>query len=105
MALLIARGRGVSGGGDNNALSLLPRIFALQQNYPNPFNAVTTIPFTLERALPVRVVVYNQLGQRVETLFEGELNRGEHLIRWEAGGMASGIYIYRIEAEALNGKG
>ena len=82
-----------------------PCVFALGQNYPNPFNAVTTIPFTLERALPVRVVVYNQLGQRVETLFEGELNRGEHLIRWEAGGMASGIYIYRIEAEALNGKG
>ena len=87
----------------NNAISNIvnkPRItpcaFALGQNYPNPFNAVTTIPLTLERALPVRVVVYNQMGQRVETLFEGRMSGGAHLLRWEAGGMASGVYVIRL---------
>ncbi len=73
--------------------------FTLQQNYPNPFNAVTTIPLTLERALPVRVVVYNQLGQRVETLFEGKMAKGEHIIQWDGARYGSGVYYISLGDE------
>ncbi len=74
--------------------------FSLQQNYPNPFNAVTTIPLTLERALPVRVVVYNQLGQRVETLFEGKMSKGTHRIRWDGARYGSGVYFISLGDES-----
>ena len=50
--------------------------FILHPCYPNPFNPTTTIPFTLDRALPVRVVVYNGLGQCVVTLIDGRMLPG-----------------------------
>ncbi len=62
-------------------------------------NAVTTIPLTLERTLPVRVAVYNQLGQRVETLFEGEMAKGEHRIMWDGARHGSGVYFISLGDE------
>ncbi len=76
-----------------------PCAFALGQNYPNPFNAITTIPLRLERALPVRVVVYNQLGQRVETLFEGKMSKGTHRIHWDGARYGSGVYFISLGDE------
>ena len=72
--------------------------FSLHQNYPNPFNASTTIPFTLDRAVPVKVVVYNQLGQEVWSSVNGHQSSGYHEVVWNAEGVASGVYLVALEA-------
>ncbi len=70
----------------------------LRQNYPNPFNPSTSISFTLANAGQVRLTVYNILGQTVATLVDGELAAGEHSVNWQAEGVPSGLYFYRVEA-------
>jgi len=73
------------------------RSFALYPNYPNPFNTSTTIPFTLDRQLPVKVVVYNQLGQVVTTIINEQITEGSYQLIWNAVGISSGIYILKVE--------
>ena len=75
-----------------------PRKYELEQNYPNPFNPTTSIGFNLPIYSKVKVIVYNQLGQRVTTLAEGEFSTGTHHLNFNAGNLASGIYYYRIKA-------
>ena len=67
------------------------------QNYPNPFNAATTIRYTLPNKSEMSLSVYNLLGQKIETLFEGVQNPGEHAITWDASHLPSGIYFARLE--------
>ena len=73
--------------------------FVLSQNYPNPFNPSTEISFTLARAGQVRVAVFNTLGQRVSTLFEGRLSAGVHALTWNATGFSSGTYFYCVTTD------
>lgn len=87
----------LSSGGSDTGLSVE---FSLQQNYPNPFNPSTTLTFTLPEASPVRLVVYDVTGREVARLVDGDLDAGEHRVRWEAGDLASGVYLSRIEAGA-----
>jgi len=80
----------------------LPQDYELEQNYPNPFNPETVIGYSLPQASPVTMAIYNLLGQKVRTLFQGTQPAGRHQITWngrdDAGRkMASGIYIYRLE--------
>ena len=70
--------------------------FALHQNYPNPFNPETTIKFSIPNTQDVNLSVYNMLGQKVVTLFSGELQGGSHIAKWHAGDIASGVYIYKL---------
>jgi len=75
----------------------------LHQNYPNPFNPETEIRYQLPEAAHVTLKIFNLLGQHVTTLVDSEELAGEHSARWDgrdAGGreLASGIYIYRLEA-------
>jgi len=84
----------------------LPERFRLYQNYPNPFNPSTTIPFDLPRAGHVRLTVYNIAGQQVATLVDRELQVGHYAVTWDgkdAGGrlVASGVYVYRLEADGI----
>ncbi|MCB9087534.1 MAG: T9SS type A sorting domain-containing protein [Calditrichae bacterium] len=72
--------------------------FELQQNYPNPFNPGTTIEFTLPNADFVTLKVYNVVGQEIATLVSGKLPAGIHRYTWNAGNLASGVYLYRVEA-------
>jgi hypothetical protein len=74
----------------------IPRIFSLAQNYPNPFNSSTTISYTLPEKGPVTLSIYNLLGQKVATLFEGVQQAGEHKVVWEAVDVPSGVYFYRL---------
>ncbi len=77
----------------------VPSEFALAQNYPNPFNPSTTIQFSLPTASNVELTVYNLLGQRVETLIDQQLEAGEHVVNFDAGALASGIYFYRLRTD------
>ena len=72
--------------------------FRLDQNYPNPFNPSTNISFTLGASSNVRLEVYNLLGQKVVTVVNGFLFAGNHSYRFDASKLASGVYIYRLEA-------
>ena len=76
----------------------LPKEFALYQNYPNPFNPSTTIKFDLPKDENVTLMVYNLLGQHIATLANERRPAGRYSIQWNAQGIASGVYIYRIKA-------
>jgi ligand-binding sensor domain-containing protein len=73
------------------------REFLLEQNFPNPFNPRTTIGFTLPRRAFTVVKVFNILGKEIATLVSQDLLPGRHNITWNAEGMPSGIYFYRLE--------
>lgn len=72
--------------------------FELGQNYPNPFNPSTSINFTLAENGLVSLKVYNLLGQEVASLVNQRMASGSHSIRYDASGLASGVYIYRLQA-------
>lgn len=79
----------------------------LGQNYPNPFQTGTTIPYQLKKASPVRLTIYNYLGQQVATLVNEFQNEGEYTVYWNAQNSVgkqfiSGIYFYRLETEHAN---
>ena len=76
----------------------LPSRVALWQNYPNPFNPTTVIGFELPAGGEVRLEVYDMLGRRIATLVDGHREAGRHSATFEAGNLASGIYIYHITA-------
>lgn len=79
---------------------LLPDKFILQQNYPNPFNPTTTIEFSLPEATTVHLAIYNVLGQEVATLIDGRLAAGVHTVSFRAESLGSGVYWYRLTADA-----
>ena len=81
----------------------LPETFELFQNYPNPFNPITTIRFALPSNANVTLKVYDVTGREVQTLVAGPLNAGTHQVQWDGRSnagrtVASGVYLYRLEA-------
>lgn len=74
------------------------RTFGLAQNFPNPFNPNTVIEYSLPVGCHVRLSVYNALGREVDILVDTYQTEGEHRVSWNAHGMPSGIYFYRIKA-------
>jgi hypothetical protein len=74
-----------------------PVEFQLQQNYPNPFNPSTNISFMVPKAGHVTLKVYNILGQEVATLLDGFKAAQTYNIRFDGNGLASGVYLYRLE--------
>jgi len=75
-----------------------PSGYALGQNYPNPFNPGTTITYEVSGAAYVTLRVYNVLGQEVATLVDGLKQPGSYAVRFNATGLASGMYMYRLVA-------
>ncbi len=76
----------------------IPKEFRLQQNYPNPFNPTTTIEFSVPQRAQVSLKLYDLLGREVDTLVDKELTPGEYKVVFEARGLPSGLYFYRIQA-------
>jgi len=70
----------------------------LSQNYPNPFNPVTAIKFSVPASGVVSLKVYSVLGAEIARLHNGYTNAGEHTAAFDASGLPSGIYLYRIVA-------
>lgn len=89
------------GEADGKAESI-PAQFALLQNYPNPFNPTTAISFQLSDVSLVRLTVFDILGREVATLVDGSRQPGAYSVHWDATGMASGIYFYRLTATELS---
>jgi hypothetical protein len=83
----------------NESSSELPSDTKLAQNYPNPFNPSTTISYTLKSSGTINLRVYDVTGRLVKELVNGRKNAGKHVVSFDAGNLASGIYIYRLQAE------
>ena len=83
--------------------SAKPITFRLNQNYPNPFNPGTVVSYQLAGDVPVRLDIYNSVGQRVRTLVDTWQGAGSHATVWDGrddsgASLASGVYIYRLKA-------
>ncbi|MBI3765233.1 MAG: T9SS type A sorting domain-containing protein, partial [Ignavibacteriales bacterium] len=84
----------------------LPTVYALGQNYPNPFNPTTSIQFDLPEASTVTLTIYNMLGQEVATLLNHEsFDAGQQEVDFDASSLSSGVYLYRLSAQAVDDDG
>ena len=86
--------------------SVVPEGIILEQNYPNPFNPTTMIAFALLNPGSVTLRIYDALGRTVATLAEEEVRSpGRHAVSFDASGLASGVYFYRLTVRDLAGNG
>jgi hypothetical protein len=76
----------------------VPTQFSVSQNYPNPFNPTTTIQYSVSSTQYVSLKVYDVLGRELSTLVSEVKPPGTYTVKWDAHGLASGIYFYRLEA-------
>jgi hypothetical protein len=100
---VIAGGRDILSGVDNQTDPGLPQSFALRAPYPNPFNPSTTISFDLPKRGSVKLVVYDVLGREVRRLVDQEMSAGTHSVTWDGTDQsghpaASGVYFFRMTA-------
>jgi hypothetical protein len=92
--------------GDDPDNPNVPPTFALFQNQPNPFNPKTQISYRLPETGKVSLTVYNVLGRRIKTLFDGHQSPGIHSVSWDGRDengqvLSSGIYFYRLQADGF----
>ncbi len=74
----------------------IPLSYALYDNYPNPFNPQTVVRFDLPQSDNVRLEIFDLLGRRVATLLDERRSAGTHNVTFDAGSLASGVYLYRL---------
>ena len=87
--------------GINQTNDIIFKSFSLSQNYPNPFNPSTTIAFDLPKSTKVTLKVFNILGEEVATLVSDRPSAGSYSYEWDASSLASGVYIYRLQADGF----
>jgi hypothetical protein len=80
-----------------------PKSYSLEQNYPNPFNPSTTIKYSLPNESNVKLTVYTALGEVAIELVNSVQETGFYQVQFDASALASGLYIYTLEAEAIDG--
>lgn len=80
----------------------VPDKFFVDQNYPNPFNPLTTITYGIPEAGNVTLKVFDMSGREVKTLVSGFNNAGYYTAKFDASGLASGVYVYRLAVSPLN---
>ena len=82
--------------------SKLPATYGLGQNYPNPFNPSTEIRYQMPEAGWVTLKVFDVLGREITSLVNEAEQPGEYAVQWNAGGISSGVYIYRFSATSFD---
>ncbi|MCZ6704250.1 MAG: T9SS type A sorting domain-containing protein, partial [Ignavibacteria bacterium] len=78
-----------------------PTDFILHQNYPNPFNPETIIKYGIPTKTNVQLSIYNALGEMIKVLLNEVQTAGNYEVPFNASNLPSGIYFYRIQAEAF----
>jgi F0F1-type ATP synthase beta subunit len=81
---------------------VIPATFKLEQNFPNPFNPNTSFTYQTGKASFVSIKIYNVLGQEVATLVNEVKQVGSYCATWNAAGMRSGIYFYKMQASSFS---
>ncbi len=81
---------------------LIPQQYILSQNYPNPFNPSTQIQYALPEATQVTLEVFNSLGQKVMELVNGQQSAGYHSATFDASGLSSGVYLYKLTTPSFS---
>lgn len=79
----------------------IPAEFSLKQNYPNPFNPVTNIKFSIPRSSFVKITVFDITGREVTKLVNENMNAGSYTVDFDASALATGVYLYRIDADGF----
>jgi GH35 family endo-1,4-beta-xylanase len=79
-----------------------PRFFSLGQNYPNPFNPTTRINYSVPVSGYVSLKVYSILGAEVATLYSGHRQAGDYSLTFNASGLPSGVYFYRLQSSTFS---
>jgi len=75
--------------------------YELEQNYPNPFNPSTSISFSLKDASSVSIQVFDMMGREIKTLLKQKLTAGKHTVQFDASGLSSGVYLYRMTTNSI----
>lgn len=83
---------------DLQLMKINPDRFELLDVYPNPFNSYTLISLIVENPISAKVCVYNYLGQSVEQLWDGQFDKGSHILKWSPNNISSGTYFIRFES-------
>ncbi|MGA9117334.1 MAG: choice-of-anchor J domain-containing protein [Bacteroidota bacterium] len=94
-----------AGSGVEEPAGGLPPGPRLGRSYPNPFNGSTTLEFRLSRREHVRLRVFDLLGREATVVLEGEEGPGLRRVPWDAGHLASGVYVVRLEAGGMVSEG
>jgi hypothetical protein len=85
-----------------NPVQRRPTQFALEQNYPNPFNPTTGIRYQVSGTSDVRLEVFDMLGRKVSTLVSERQAAGAYTVNFNASGLASGTYLYRLSTNTFS---
>lgn len=88
-------------GIEDSREKLIPNDIVLDQNYPNPFNPITKIRFKIRDQQHVKLVIYDVLGNKISTLVDRNVNRGEHEVIFDGKILSSGIYYYSLISEQM----
>ena len=83
--------------GNEDDAKVIPDGFALQQNYPNPFNPSTTIRYSISTSEFVTLKVFDVIGNEVATLVNEEKPAGSYEVKFDAAGLSSGLYFYKLK--------
>jgi hypothetical protein len=87
--------------GTQNQSGNLPKEYRLFDNYPNPFNPSTTIKFSIPEKGFVKLAVYDIMGREISAPVNSEMNAGTHEVSFNAGGLASGMYFYKLSVNSF----
>jgi hypothetical protein len=87
---------------NENINGRVPADFHLYQNYPNPFNPTTMIRYQVPANNDIMLKVYDMRGREIETLVHARQNAGSYTVRFNASGLSSGTYFYKLQAGSLS---
>jgi len=76
----------------------IPAVYSLEQNYPNPFNPTTSIQYSVAGSQNVTIKIFNVLGKEVAVLVDEKKEPGVYSVEYNASHLASGLYLYRLQA-------